>query len=312
MVASRLDLPVLITAEQIRRREFVTIRRGYDPDQVRRYLDQLAEQVDLMAGMIRDTRLEAEAALRANAQPHGDPYERLATRLASVIREADEAAERFRIEGRQEAERLLTEARGDADRMRTDAQAQAEDARLRAERALHEAQAQADRTLVELSTRRQALVGQLSQMQERLLGVARDLEAAIEAPLSGGLGDVPVSTTTPAPHGSTDAADELARLANGEERAAAATRTSVWGGEPSEAPARPAEELFSEAPARAPGGEEPFSAEPVDPSYEEMWEEQSTMSLEVPNIPPLDLSWDDEDDAADPRDEHGSREPGSN
>ena len=33
MSATNLDLPVLISAEQIRRREFVTIRRGYDPDQ---------------------------------------------------------------------------------------------------------------------------------------------------------------------------------------------------------------------------------------------------------------------------------------
>ena len=30
-----LDLPLLPSAEQIRRREFATVRRGYDPDQVR-------------------------------------------------------------------------------------------------------------------------------------------------------------------------------------------------------------------------------------------------------------------------------------
>ena len=48
MSTTNLDLPVLISAEQIRRREFVTIRRGYDPDQVRGYLEQLADQIELM------------------------------------------------------------------------------------------------------------------------------------------------------------------------------------------------------------------------------------------------------------------------
>ena len=46
MSATELDLPVLASAEQIRRREFATIRRGYDPDQVRHFLEQVAIQVE--------------------------------------------------------------------------------------------------------------------------------------------------------------------------------------------------------------------------------------------------------------------------
>ena len=42
MSATELDLPVLASADQIRRREFVTIRRGYDPDQVREFLQRVA------------------------------------------------------------------------------------------------------------------------------------------------------------------------------------------------------------------------------------------------------------------------------
>jgi len=45
MAATRLDHPIFVSAEQIRRREFVTTRRGYDPDQVRSYLEELASQV---------------------------------------------------------------------------------------------------------------------------------------------------------------------------------------------------------------------------------------------------------------------------
>ena len=65
MSTTNLDLPVLISAEQIRRREFVTIRRGYDPDQVRGYLEQLADQIELMRVLLRDAQAEAQTALRA-------------------------------------------------------------------------------------------------------------------------------------------------------------------------------------------------------------------------------------------------------
>ncbi|HEY3212748.1 MAG TPA: DivIVA domain-containing protein, partial [Actinomycetota bacterium] len=60
MSATNLDVPVLISAEQIRRREFVTIRRGYDPDQVRAYLVQLADQIELMRVLLRDAQAEAQ------------------------------------------------------------------------------------------------------------------------------------------------------------------------------------------------------------------------------------------------------------
>ena len=64
MSATNLDLPVLISADQIRRREFVTIRRGYDPAQVRAYLEQLADQMEVMRSMVREARSEAETAAR--------------------------------------------------------------------------------------------------------------------------------------------------------------------------------------------------------------------------------------------------------
>ena len=45
MPSSDLDMPLLPSAEQIRRREFATVRRGYDPQQVRAYLTSIANQV---------------------------------------------------------------------------------------------------------------------------------------------------------------------------------------------------------------------------------------------------------------------------
>lgn len=180
MSATELDLPVLASADQIRRREFVTTRRGYDPDQVREFLERIAVQVQQMEAMIREARLEAESALRASVEPRIDPYEQLSARFTDVIRAADEAAERVHRESREDAERMISEARADADRIRTDAQSKAEEARASADRALREARDQADRTIAGLSTRREAVVGQLAHMQARLLGVAEELESAIE------------------------------------------------------------------------------------------------------------------------------------
>src|SRR5262245_45671337 len=180
MSATNLDLPVLISADQIRRREFVTTRRGYDPEQVRAYLEQLADQIELMRVLLREAQQEAETAIRATAQPHEDPYDKLARRVSSVILEADKAAESIRSDAATDAERLTREAQAEANRIRTDAQAKAEEARSRADEAVREAREQADRTIAGLSTRRDALVDQLASMQERLIGVARDLEGAMD------------------------------------------------------------------------------------------------------------------------------------
>jgi len=259
MSATDLDLPVLLSAEQIRRREFVTTRRGYDPDQVRDYLEQLADQVARMATMIREARLEVATASSPPPRPRIDAYEQLGDRVASVIREADRTAEHLRADGQQEAERLLSEARADADRIRTDAQAKAEEARSEADRALREAREQSDRTIAGLSTQRDALIHQLAQMQERLLGVARDLEGAIEAP-----------TPTDRPIAPSSSVREIVDISS--EDASASTTL-------------------------APSGQQdrPFDA-PADPSYEELWEGTDTIHLQVPDIPPLDLSWDEDDE----------------
>ncbi|HZD18341.1 MAG TPA: DivIVA domain-containing protein [Actinomycetota bacterium] len=249
MSSTELDLPILFSAEQIRRREFVTVRRGYDPDQVRDYLEQLAGQVDRMAAMIREARLQVASASSAPPPAHRtDAYEQLGRRVASVVREADETAARLRSQAQEETEGMLREARADADRIRTDAQAKAEEARAEADRALREARERADRTIAGLSTQREALVRQLTEMQERLLGVAHELETAIETP-------GPAESSDPSSRGVIDVRDPSSSI-----------------------------------------GADPHVAAPIDPSYEELWEGTETIHLQVPDIPPLDLSWDDEDE----------------
>jgi DivIVA domain-containing protein len=249
-----LDLPVLTSAEQIRRRQFVSVRRGFDPHQVREYLEQVAEHVEQMEAMLRDARLEAEAATRSATAPKTDPYEQLADRVAGVIRSADEEGDRLRQEAREEAERILGEARAEADRVALDAQSKAEAAKAESERALRDAREQADVAIAGLSSRRETLVDQLAAMQERLLSVARDLEAAIE----------------PGPEMSTGPSVVLGEA--GEEPASA----HAEGPEPDEI-VRPEPEAAVHA--------------DVDPRYEELWAGTETIDLSIPDIPPLDLDW---------------------
>ena len=184
MSSTELDLPLLPSAEQIRRREFATIRRGYDPDQVRDYLQQIATQVETLEAALREARLELASADRvvtvAEPEPQEDAYERLANRIAELIRSADSEADRIVADAKAEATRSVSEARTDADRIRVDAQARAEEARQSGNEVLEKARIEAERVLSGLSARRETLVTQLHAMQEKLLGVAADLENAID------------------------------------------------------------------------------------------------------------------------------------
>ena len=285
MSATNLDVPVLISAEQIRRREFVTIRRGYDPDQVRAYLVQLADQIELMRVLLRDAQAEAQTARRTTEQPRQDPYQQLGERVASVIREADHVAEAITGEAHRDAEGVTREARADADRIRTDAQAKAEEARSRAETAVRTARQEADRTIAGLSTRRDALVDQIASMQERLIGVARDLESAMDVQFT--IPDIPAIK---------DLLDEPAEGTAADENPSSkeiAPWAEAWDdvADPTEVEASATRErimMVAEA-----GDDDP---DILAPSYEELWEGTGAMKLD---IPALDLDWGDIDDEGD-------------
>src|SRR5262252_6239655 len=133
---SDLDLPLLPSADQIRRRKFATVRRGYDPDQVDDYLKQVAEQVEALETDLRDERLNAarqrpsgaEAPAEAPAAAMMAPpaiasaaaaapeteeaaYERISKRFATVLKSADEEAQKLIDQARAEATKLLDDAR---------------------------------------------------------------------------------------------------------------------------------------------------------------------------------------------------------
>ena len=312
MSETNLDLPVLISAEQIRRREFVTIRRGYDPDQVRAYLEQLADQVELMRVLLREAQAEADSAARTTAQqPRHDPYEQLGERVASVIREADQVAETIRGEAHRDAERLTQDARADADRIRTDAQAKAEEARARADAAVRTAREEADRTIAGLATRRATLVEQLASMQVRLIEVAQELESAMDVRVT--LPDIAAIEELPEEPPERNGSNGSGGVPP-EDGPTAGVETS---GEPV---AREPTSAPPPDPGGASSGSGPTAADPssdrepmvvvgeaeddpaddgpsvLDPAYEELWDGTDAVRFDLPDIPSLDLDWGEGDD----------------
>ena len=211
MPSTELDLPLVPSADQIRRREFATSRRGYDADQVRDYLRQIGDQVERLeaqvrlaratpapatspsidraevdAALMRTHELEAErdrlaleladARAKAEATPsQQDAYEELARRMADVLRTAEQQAEQVRWQAEEDGRRVLEDARAEADRVRTDAQAKAEQTRGDADKLMDRSQEEADRLLAGLSSKRDALMSELEHMRERMLAMATSL-----------------------------------------------------------------------------------------------------------------------------------------
>ncbi len=256
MPTSDLDMPLLPSAEQIRRREFATVRRGYDPQQVRAYLTSIANQVGTLERELSQLRLEvgSSAAARSEqtAEPvevheagssSGDPYDALSKRFASLIEIADQEAEQILENARSESERTLDEARSEADRIRVDAQAHAEEARQEGTDLLERAKTESDRLLLGLAERRRGLVTQLEEMRGKLIAVAEDLALPIEEAARADAEDSDL----------VEAADDGA------------------------------------------GGTAGGSDDAVDPRYEDLWVNKEE-SLQIPDLAAIDLEFDESEE----------------
>jgi len=287
---SDLDLPLLPSADQIRRRKFATVRRGYDPDQVDDYLKQVAEQVEALETDLRDERLNAARqppsgaevpverpaamtmtppATATAAETEEAAYERISKRFASVLKSADEEAQKLIDQARAESTKLLEDARAEADRIRVDAQANAEQARTTSAAELAKAREEADRVLGGLEQRRESLLGQMHEMQSRLLAVAQNLEIPDGDQSQGAHtpGEQPTPSPQPSPSPASTGPADGAEAASPE----------------------PAKE-----PAPVPVGQAATEAETVDPRYEDMWATTESRPVDIPDLSSLDIDFDDD------------------
>ncbi|HEX5937655.1 MAG TPA: DivIVA domain-containing protein [Actinomycetota bacterium] len=263
MPTSDLDMPLLPSAEQIRRREFATVRRGYDPQQVRAYLTSIANQVGMLERELSELRLAAGSAAargdhepaaptpereQAAAGPVDDPYDALSKRFAHLIEMADQEADRILENARSEAQSAVERARSDADRIRVDAQARAEEAKQEGSELLEHAKIESDRILSALVDKRRALVSQLDEMRSTLVTVADELTVSIDDAHSVDAEESeadPPTTTVPVPSEGEDAA--------------------------------------------------PAVDAPVDPRYEDLWVNTDS-AIELPDLASIDLDFDEREE----------------
>jgi len=135
MSSTELDMPLTPSADQIRRREFVSVRRGYDPEQVRTYLTQVGDQVEKLEEQVRVAGAQAAEALQAKAEAEvaaearqleappastkEDIYTELSERMADMLRTAERHAEDVRKEADEECAKMVAEARAAAARKPT-------------------------------------------------------------------------------------------------------------------------------------------------------------------------------------------------
>ncbi len=258
------------SADVIRRFEFATVRRGYDPDQVRDYLDTVAARIESLEGDLNaaETALEtakqqAAAAVSEPAADQPDPYEAFAKRFAGLLGTADREAERLVDEAKAESTRILDEARMDADRVRVDAQDRAEEARAEGRRALEEARAEAERALSSLAGRAPASGG--------------------SAPIHAGAADLGRSGSRGRDRGGSDRPAVARRRGRGGD-------TGGGGGGGRDKPRRIDPDVAEDAATPALEAEEPFP----DPGYEDLWVASEGDAGDLPDLGSIEFDFDED------------------
>ncbi len=170
---------------------FATVRRGYDPDEVRELLRMVAAELARLQERERFLEAELRTAQRGTAPSSSVIDEEVVTRLlgeeaarvlttaregaAQIKARAEEATGRLLREATDEAQRLREEAEVEAARKRSDAQADAEAeielAKQQGREMVNEAREYRERVLNELGRRREVARQQIEQLvhgRERL------------------------------------------------------------------------------------------------------------------------------------------------
>jgi cell division initiation protein len=113
-----------LTALEVKKKEFEQKMRGYDVDEVRKFLDEVSHEVDTL---VRDNiSLEEELSDTKNKLAH---YISLESTLEKTLLAAQQTAMRMEDQAKKEAELIMTEARLEKDRSLRDIPLEIERAR---------------------------------------------------------------------------------------------------------------------------------------------------------------------------------------
>jgi DivIVA domain-containing protein len=184
---------VALRPEQIEQQEFSMSRKGFDRDQVRQFLVDVASQVrDLQTDAMSRVETESEstdsadgevaaghtiAPLAGQGLVDGDRFGALGERIAGLLRQAHEASEETREGAESEASRLRTEAQQVLD------EANAEAERIREEMAAYRVQVEAEAVQIrnQAEIDGNALLDQrTAQVEQNEREIALEREAAMK------------------------------------------------------------------------------------------------------------------------------------
>lgn len=179
MSTADIDLLGPPQADDLYNPEFAVVLRGYDPEEVRAYVQNVATHIEAIQRQLHDARDQIEAARRQYMAAKEAAYKQLATQMADLLHTADMEAERLKREGSEEAARTTSEAERIAFQTRREAEDHAEELRQEGEETLWRARAENDRILGGLSVKRDEILKELEATRGRLRGVMASLESTI-------------------------------------------------------------------------------------------------------------------------------------
>jgi DivIVA protein len=198
-------------ADEMRRRTFSVVDQGYDQEEVRAYLTHLAEVFAHQASKLTEFR-RVEAAQPQPAPNGAEDAGGLASKMADVLKEAQEHAARLREEAEGEAKLILAGAQQRAEQAEHDVEQIAADARQQvqqdsdrrvaeaeqraeqAEVAAQQAAAETERRVAEVQAVRDAVLAEVHSAWQRLSQVVSE---PVDIP--DAVGDEQVVPTPPAP-----------------------------------------------------------------------------------------------------------------
>ena len=208
-----------LTPDEIARRSFPVVFRGYEQDQVRRLLKRVADELAAARQREQDLHRALEEARSPRARPEldeaaltaalgeettrillsareaaADMRSKAEERVARMVQEADEHGARLRLEAENILARRVEEAdevaanirsaaEADAKAMRDQVQAELEAARARGKEMVAEAQAVRERVIGDLARRRRAAQIQIEQLlagRDRLLDTYKSVRRTLD------------------------------------------------------------------------------------------------------------------------------------
>ncbi len=180
-----------LTPDDVARHTFGTVRRGFDPNEVRAYLESLAASLRGVAERERQLLDELSEAEHRAAHPVLDEATltaSLGTETARVLHSAHEAAAEMVAKAEAEADRLLTEGREEIQQSRTQTEARLAEQSAGIEAAAVElrqrTEQQAAATLDKAKREATAVLEQAREQCRAMVDEAQGLRARVLADLS--------------------------------------------------------------------------------------------------------------------------------